>query len=253
MSLNPTVSGKLDKGIGHIFTPFVILESFELSTQLILSPCLIVFKGLKCLRLRLEQVYSSKASGIINKGDPIAISQMGGNRERTMKIRVDELKRRAMMIRGRRERIGVHLASNTWLTNGIRLSIRVQLETSDQFLLNHLLDISIIVVSKMAVPKEEINRESRSGVGSLKGSKSIAIQMARVGDIYGSSEKELMVLVKLHPSLVNDNPELSLLSKEETGEKITSQVRDMKDFGELQCWSLSPIKDRLKDHTPNPS
>jgi len=77
--------------------------------------------------------------------------------------------------------------------------------------------------------------------------------MSRVGVIHSSSEKKLTMLVKLHPSFINNNPELSLLSKKETGEKITSQIRDMKDLGELQCWSLSPIKDRLKDHTPNPS
>jgi len=100
---------------------------------------------------------------------------MGGDRKGTMKVRMNKFKRRAMMIRGGRKRIGVHFASNTWLTNRIRLGVRVQLETSDQVFLDHLLNVSIVVVSKATMPKKEINRKSRDGMSSLKGSNSIAI------------------------------------------------------------------------------
>jgi hypothetical protein len=67
--------------------------------------------------------------------------------EGTMYIRMDELKRFGAPIGGGREWVGPHFASKTWFADGIWWCSGVQHNASYHLLLNHLLDVHMIVVS----------------------------------------------------------------------------------------------------------
>src|SRR5882762_6889661 len=74
------------------------------------------FKG---VRLRSKREYNAKSSEVIYEGHPVAKSRVSAHRERPMKIRMNEFKRVSCLGLRWRKGIGMHLARQAGLANGI--------------------------------------------------------------------------------------------------------------------------------------
>src|SRR6266545_4429618 len=86
--MNSAGISEFDELIGHVFPSFVILQFFDFRIELVFSSSLEQLEGLKCLALSLQVHGTSVGHRIIKECDPVAVSFTGGNRERTMQIRV---------------------------------------------------------------------------------------------------------------------------------------------------------------------
>lgn len=84
-----------------------------------------------------------------------------------MQVSVNELKRCPRMVGRGRKRIGMHFASKARLTNGIRRSVGVNENASNQVLGDHLLNISMIMMPKTSMPQGEVSRKGRDVIGNF--------------------------------------------------------------------------------------
>jgi type II secretory pathway component PulL len=62
------------KRIGHVLATFIVLQSLDFGSQLVLSISFEPFKRLKGLRLAPKKDYNMELGAIINEGDPVAIA-----------------------------------------------------------------------------------------------------------------------------------------------------------------------------------
>jgi hypothetical protein len=76
--------------IRHILTTLVIPKRLESLAGLLLSPSLVVLESLEGLTLLVEEPAAAETRGIISERDPI-LESVSSRRERTMKVRVDEV------------------------------------------------------------------------------------------------------------------------------------------------------------------
>lgn len=63
--------------------------------------------------------------------------------------------------------MGIHLASNTRLIDGVRGHFRLEFQASNKLLGDYLLHISIIMMNEVSVPQRDIQgkcREVKSGL-----------------------------------------------------------------------------------------
>jgi len=77
------------------------------------------FEGLKGVRLRSKREYNAKSSEVIDERHPVAKSRVCAHRERPMEVRMNELKGMSCLGLRMREGIGMHLAREAGLANGI--------------------------------------------------------------------------------------------------------------------------------------
>ena len=93
MPVDAAIICEFDEGIGHEFSPLVILQCLDFCLKLVLCKCLVGLKAPNVLLFRLRHIASSTVGGcIINEGHPVAVFFMCCNRERSMQIHVDKLK-----------------------------------------------------------------------------------------------------------------------------------------------------------------
>jgi len=78
--------------------------------------CFECFKG---VRLRSKRENNAKSSEVIYEGHPVAKSRVSAHRERPMEIRMNEFKRVSCLGLRWRKGIGMHLARQAGLANGI--------------------------------------------------------------------------------------------------------------------------------------
>jgi len=119
--MNSAGISEFDELVGHVFTPFVILQFLDFHIELVFSSSLEQLEGLKCLALSLQAHGSSVGRRIIKEGDPVVVSFTGGNRERTMQIGVNQFEWFCRMRRRRWEWVVVHFTSRARLTNNVWL------------------------------------------------------------------------------------------------------------------------------------
>src|SRR6266540_535861 len=120
-SMNSAGISEFDELVGHVFPSFVVLQFFDFRIELVFSSSLEQLEGLKCLALSLQAHGSSVGRRIVKECDPVAVSFTGGNRERTMQIRVNQFKWHCRTRRRRWEWVGVHFTSKARLANNVWL------------------------------------------------------------------------------------------------------------------------------------
>jgi hypothetical protein len=87
------------------------------------------------------------------------------------------------------EGVGMHLTCEARLTDRIRRSLDIKLQSSDQLVLIQRPHTSKMMVSQPAVPQREIKRQSRSRLSKLSDSSSRPIQEGSIVVIDGGDEE----------------------------------------------------------------
>jgi len=159
LARNTAQRSEISHSIAHVLTTLVIPESLELSLALVLCKGLEAFKGLEDVRLGSNGGHKAISRVVIDECDPVAIAREGPIGQHVY-ISVHEFQRTRSVPLRARERIGMHLASQAWLTDRMRRSPEVQLHPSDHVTLVERLDPLQMMVSKPAMPKGQIQGQS---------------------------------------------------------------------------------------------
>jgi len=116
---NPCICGETKEGRRHVLPSFIIAQGLDLRIQMVLSIGFECFERFKGVRLGSNRENNTKSSEVVDEGHPVAKSRVGAHRERPMEIRMKELQRASCLGLRRRKGIGMHLARQAGLANGI--------------------------------------------------------------------------------------------------------------------------------------
>jgi len=103
----------------HILPSFIVTQGLDFRIQMVLCIGFERFEGLKGVRLCPKREHNAKSSVIIDEGHPVAITRVCAHRERPMQVRMDKLKGTSCLGLRKGKGIGMHLAREAGLANGI--------------------------------------------------------------------------------------------------------------------------------------
>jgi hypothetical protein len=248
LSLDPMLWTEVIHLCAHILPSLVLPQSLDLVSSLSLSPSLELLEVEECFWL-LHEVDSPEPAGVINEGDPVPVARVRGNFDGAMQVRVDELQELGWVMGGGGEGISHHLASQTGLTDGIRLGGRGDLETSDQVVSDHLLEDRIAGVAEATMPKIQVHGKSggRGEVGSLWDGDGGALEISHSRWIGLGNKEGVSILLKCHGIPLNGDGEPLVEREVEDREEVVPEVWDIEDICELNLLSNLTINDRLEE------
>src|SRR5882724_11525524 len=116
---NPCICGETKEDRRHVLPSFIIAQGLDLRIQMVLSIGFECFERFKGVRLGSNRENNTKSSEVVDEGHPVAKSRVGAHRERPMEIRMNELQRASCLGLRSRKGIGMHLARQAGLANGI--------------------------------------------------------------------------------------------------------------------------------------
>src|SRR5882762_330716 len=111
------------------------------------------FERFKGVRLRSKREYNAKSSEVVYEGHPVAKSRVSAHRERPMEVRMNELQGTSCLGLRQRKGIGMHLAGQAGLTNGIWSEFRANDKARDKLLRGHALNPSVMMMAEPSMPQ----------------------------------------------------------------------------------------------------
>src|SRR5882762_11982036 len=145
----------------HVLPSFISKPGLDFRIQMVLSIGFECFECLKGVRLHSKREHNVKLSEVVYEGHSVAISRVSVHRERSMEIRVNKLKRASCLRLRMRKGIGMHLARQTGLANGIWSEFRANDKARYKLLRRHALNPSVVMMAEPSMPQCGVHRQSR--------------------------------------------------------------------------------------------